>query len=128
MQKAYIGQGLKFPIELVKGKAELVNSDLLIQQSITDILNTPIGTRIFLREFGFRGNELLFEQNDEVLQDLLRYFIGEAIELWETRVKYVDTEFENVNNDRLDCIIKYKNIKSNEIKSFVYPFYKKLKN
>lgn len=79
-----------------------------------------------LGDYGSRLEEVLFEQNDEVLQSMLRLFIYEAIRDWEKRVRFEDVEFERVSPDRVNCIISYKILKSNEIDSFVYPFYQQL--
>lgn len=79
-----------------------------------------------LPEFGSRLHELVFETNDEVLKDLLAVFIYDAISDWEKRVKYLSTSFEQEDNV-IVCKVEYKILKSNEIDSFVYPFYRELR-
>jgi len=71
----YLGVGLQFPLNLVDGSANLVSDNLLIQQSIVDILNTPKGGRFFLPQYGSRLRELIFEVNDDLLIDLMKVFI-----------------------------------------------------
>lgn len=130
MNKVYLGRAMKYPFELKKGSAVLQYDDALIQQSITILLNTPVGTRFMLRSFGSRCREVLFEPNDEVQEDLLSYFISSAIGQWEKRVAFVSCEFtrpDEKDEAVLFCEISYRNLKSNEINSFVYPFYKTLK-
>ena len=122
---AYLGTGLKYPTQIVNGKAVIAKSDNLIQQSIYIILSTPIGTRFMLPEFGSRVSELLFETNDTILYSMLRLFISDALEKWEKRIRFKDVQFEQ-NNDVLMCTIKYKILASNEIDSYIYPFYKKI--
>lgn len=126
--REYLGQGVKYPTTLVNGKALLTNDRDLVEQSIKIILSTPKGVRFMLPEFGSRLNELMFEQNDEVLDDLLSYFIYEAITAWEKRVKFVKVEFSRDDSEEATvfCKISYRIIQSNEINSFIYPFYKKL--
>lgn len=124
--REYLGQGIKFPDRLVNGKRSLVNDKELVEQSIKIILDTPKGHRFMLPEFGSRLHELIFEPNDDVLKDLMAYFIYEAITTWEKRVQYVKTEFEKPAPDTLNCIVYYSILQSNEINSFVYPFYRKL--
>ena len=126
--REYLGQGTTYPTALVNGKSLLINDRNLVEQSIKIILGTPRGSRFMLPEFGSRLNELLFEQNDEVLEDLITYFIYEALTMWEKRVKFVGVVFKRDQNDEsvLYCDIRYRILQSNDIDSFIYPFYKKL--
>lgn len=126
-QKAYIGAALKYPLLFVNGVPQYEYDDALIQQSIRVLLDTPVGSKLFLREYGSRCREVLFEPNDEVLEDMLQYFIAEAIGKWEKRISFVGVEFDRPKEDTIHCLISYRNLKSNEINSFIYPFYKTLK-
>lgn len=125
--RAYLGQALALPLVLRQGAVTTISDKELIEQSIVTILNTPKGSRFFLPEFGSRLKELMFEPNDTVLQDLLRLFIFEAMREWEKRAQFVDVKFSKPNEESIDCEIKYRILQSNEIDSFVFPFYKKLK-
>ncbi len=123
--KIYLGTGLKLPIELINGAGRISVGQECVEDSIMSILSTPLGTRLFLEDYGSRTEELAFEQNDDVLKGMLRLFIFEALIKWEKRAKFTDVEF--VSNDlRVDCIIYYRLLSSNQINSFIYPFYKKL--
>lgn len=114
------------PIKLINGKAVLVSDKTGIEEAVTTLLNTPIGSRLFLPEYGSRIEELLFEPNDAVVESLARMFIQEAISTWERRIKFKNTEFSR-DGDTLNCLITYEILASNEIQSFVYPFYSQLK-
>lgn len=127
MKQAYLGKGLSYPTKLVGGSWEYLDSTELITQSITTILNTPVGSKFFLPEFGSRLKELVFEPNDEVLEDLLSTFIYEAIRDWEKRVEYISSSFSRGDNV-IFCVITYRILASNEVNSFVYPFYRGLKH
>lgn len=124
--REYLGQGIKCPDELVNGKRTLTNDRALVEQSIKIILDTPRGHRFMLPEFGSRLGELIFEPNDDVLEDLISYFIYEAITTWEKRVQYIKTEFHRPDPDTLHCEVFYRILQSNEINSFIYPFYRKI--
>lgn len=126
MDKVYLGKGLAYPTTLVNGSATLVREADLIKQSISIILKTPKGSRFMLPEFGSRLDELMFEQNDEVLRDLLRFFIYEALTQWETRIRFQSVAFSQ-DREAVYCELKYTILKSNEIDSFIYPFYRQLK-
>lgn len=121
--RVYLGIGLKFPLTILQGKALVSNDVALLNQSIKIILDTKIGTRIFLPEFGSRLSELLFEPNDEVLFDLLSLFITEALNKWEKRVKVLAVNFK-IDGVRTDCTIQFRVLNSNEVESYIYPFYR----
>ena len=126
VNNAYLGQGLKYPLQLEGGSIALNNGIPLVEQSIITILNTPKGSRFFLPEFGSRLKELIFEPNDDVLEDLLRVFIYEAIRDWEKRARFVSVSFTR-EVDVTYCEIRYSVLPSNEVNSFIYPFYRNLK-
>lgn len=126
MDKSYLGVGIKYPITLVGGSVQLQQGEALVEQSIITILNTPKGSRFFLPEYGSRLKELLFETNDDVLFDLLEVFIHEAITEWEKRAKFVKANFER-KDDAVFCEIHYSILPSNQVNSFIYPFYQKIK-
>lgn len=99
-----------------------VNSgyDRLIQ-SMRIILATPVGSRFFLPSFGSKIHELLFQPNDLVFKDLLDYYIKDAIEKWEPRVKLVDVIIDDsVSKHEVDVTIKFKSKFSNSVDSFIY--------
>lgn len=117
--RTYLGQSMSSPIKLINGKAVLVSDKTGIEEAVTTLLNTPIGSRLFLPEYGSRIEELLFEPNDAVVESLARMFIQEAISTWERRIKFKNTEFSR-DGDTLNCLITYEILASNEIQSFVY--------
>jgi len=126
MKRSYLGTGINYPIVLDKGSVVLNSDTPLIDQSINIILSTAKGSRFFLPEFGSRLSELAFEPNDEVLAELLIYFITEALDAWENRIRVVSVNTV-IDTDVVQCTITYRVLQSNEIESFVYPFYKKIK-
>lgn len=126
MINQYLGSGIKHPLALNRGRIAVSTGAELIEQSIMIILETPRGQRFMLPEFGSRLSELLFEPNDEVLADMLSYFIHEALGDWEKRIKVLGVKV-SMDGDLTNCNISYKILQSNEIESFIYPFYRKLK-
>lgn len=121
----YLGTALKHPVTLQNGKGVIEVGLGVIEQSIAMILATPIGSRFMLPEFGSRLHELMFEQNDDVLKGLIRQFAFESLKRWEKRCNFVDIDFD-LDENRVDVIIKYIVLPSNEIRSYVYPFYREL--
>lgn len=125
MAANYLGIGIKYPIEVVNGKPSLSSGEENIKQSINDILTTPLGSKLFNPDYGSRLEELTFEQNDEILISLIEMFIAEAISFWEQRIRLRKVKYTQ-ENDVILCEISYTILSSNEIDSFIYPFYRNL--
>ncbi len=125
MSYAYIGTAVTYPITLNKGRLQTSSGLSVIENSIVKILTTPIGTRFFLPEYGCRLTELQFEPNDEILIRELRVFVLDALTKWETRAEFIDVETMLIT-DAVICVIQYRILQSNEVNSFVWPFYKNL--
>ncbi len=124
--KDYLGVGAKYPVQTVNGKMRITEKETLVEQSIFIILSTPVGSRFMLPEFGSRVEELIFEQNDILLQNMLRLYIAQALENWEKRIKFVGVNF-SIEEETILCTINYKLLYGNEIQSYIYPFYRQLK-
>lgn len=123
---AYLGQTIKNPVSIVGGRPAFVSGLDLLEQSILNILLTPVGTRPFLREFGSRIDRLVFEPNNEVLENLLWTLVKEALDNWEGRIKFLALKCTFAGADRVDCAITYNVLSSNEVRTFVFPYYRKI--
>lgn len=124
----YLGKGEAYPFKPdVNGGVELISDVLSIEQSIPDILETPLLTHFPIEIYGSNLYLLTFMQNDSILDSLLIYFISEALYLWEKRIRVTSVIPVRVNESRTDCHINYRVLASNEINAFVYPFYKEIK-
>lgn len=130
MARSYLGVGIKYPYSIDEfGAIELQSDKDLVKQSIIRILSTKKGSVFFNRKFGSYVSELLFEPNDTVLFELLDFHIIEAIEEWEKRVEIISNQIKinELNSKRIDVVINYRILASNEVDSFIYPFYRELK-
>lgn len=121
----YLGKGLKFPFKIISGQPTIITGVSIIEQSISRILNTPVGSTFFRREYGSRLSQLKGKPFNLITENLLEIVIKEAIETWEQRVKFETVTFKK-SDGVINCFITYKILASNEIKTFVYPFYNKL--
>lgn len=118
----------KYPVQASSlGKVVMVDESEAIKQSIASILGTPKGTRYFLENYGSNVEMLAFEQNDSVLKSLLSYFVGEALQQWEKRIRLVTVQYEMVGESQINVHIIYRIKKKNVIDSFIYPFYREIK-
>lgn len=103
--EAAIGKGIGYPFTISgekEGKAGVEESTGMdrIKESVLQILNTPIGSRVMRRDFGSRLHELPFEVLDETTVSLVNHFIVDALVKWEKRITVVGVlvSLDNQNN------------------------------
>lgn len=58
-----------------------------IVQSINDILTTPLGSRVMLKDYGSRLPEQVDRPQNELLDVELQAAVAEALDKWEPRFK-----------------------------------------
>lgn len=68
-----------------------------LKQSITDILSTPVGTRIYRREYGSRLPRLVDRPVNASLVTELVAAAAEALDRWEPRLKLERITIESVS-------------------------------
>jgi len=64
----------------------------VIRSSIRNILHTRLGERVMLPEFGSRLHELVFEPLDDIMRQLARTYVIEALRRWERRITITDVK------------------------------------
>lgn len=89
-----------------------MNSQMKYQVSTNDsikrILETPLGSRVMLPEFGSKLHTLVDRKMDESFKlDFYRY-VAEAIEKWEKRVKLERVEIGNRVGNKLYYTLYFK--------------------
>lgn len=125
MQNNYLGSSLQFPLVVVDGQLLVVTGKDSVRQSIQRLLSTKVNETFFLREYGSRLDEVIFEQNDGLLKQLVIQIIRTAIDTWEGRCKFISADMLHDDNT-ISVSITYQILASNEVDSFVFPFYDKL--
>ena len=94
----YKGFGLGFNKGIISAPPIKEDEDL-IADSIKQIVLTAKGERAMLRNFGSDWRKVIFEPNDDVLVELMKVVVEEAIKEWEKRVVFRDLELiERKNN------------------------------
>lgn len=121
---SYLGASVQSPLNVVDGSARLVIGVDAVIQSIVFALNTPLGSLFFRPEYGSKLHLLLFQPNDNIIADLGKTYIQQAINNNESRVEFVNSSFVR-NNDEANFVITYRILASNELGILRYPFYKK---
>ncbi|EGG93498.1 hypothetical protein IMCC1989_1154 [gamma proteobacterium IMCC1989] len=80
-----------------------------LRQSITDILTTPIGTRVMRRDYGSRLFDLVDAPlNEETIAEVYVATV-EALQKWEPRLKVLQVNVLTIDNGHvtLDLIGEY---------------------
>ena len=122
-----IGQGPSFPYNASESGGLQYTSDLdRIDQSLFIILETPIGSKLMMPNFGSTINQYRFDPLDDVLIQKLRYAITEDIKKWEPRIELTGLDFyadsQAIDNSTLYVSITYRVISTNVEHNYVYPY------
>lgn len=79
-------KGMAFPFRQSDTEIPAAVTDAeLVRQSLVQILNTNRGERVMRPQFGCNLQQYVFENNDDLLEQLLRTEISTAISRWEPR-------------------------------------------
>lgn len=130
-RRSYLGQGIKHPHVVDNfGRVTLVSDRDLIMQSLDIIFNTPVGSEFFREHEGSEIRELMFEQNDIVLCGLMDFYVMDAILKWERRIKVLDLKYDFPRDvpNLIKTTINFRYKQNSELDSFIFPFYRELKN
>lgn len=127
MEKAFLGRGWKFPIEVdsTTGRIKMSEHEEDIAEAIRIILWTAKGERVMRPEFGCGLQDYVFTTTDATTLRLLASDIEEAIRVWEPRVESADVEviLDEQDNGKLMIHIDYVVRSTNNLYNLVYPFY-----
>lgn len=76
-----------------------LDGDAHLAQSIGDILTTPVGTRVMLRDYGSMLMELIDRPINAATRLLILAASGEAIARWEPRIRLTRVAFSTSGAD-----------------------------
>lgn len=92
----------------VQGSIKKVINIEAVKTSIDNILRTPRGTRVMLRDFGSDLKSMLFENIDDSLTDLIENEIKEAISTWDNRVIVNAVDFKtDADRNQVAVLVKF---------------------
>jgi phage baseplate assembly protein W len=122
-----LGSGWAFPPRLdARGRFALAHQERDVEEAIRIILLTPKGQRVMRPEFGCRIHDLAFAPNNASLVGLASYYVEEALNMWEPRIR-VEEVTARVDVDapeRLLIDISYQIKATADRRSLVFPFYR----
>lgn len=100
-------KGLAFPFQQSNTAIPAAVTDAeLVKQSLLQIVQTQRGERVMRPNFGCNLQQYVFENNDELLGQLLRTEIAAAVSKWEPRARLDDISFER-NDTTLAVTLLY---------------------
>ncbi|MFW5613141.1 MAG: GPW/gp25 family protein [Campylobacter hyointestinalis] len=86
-----------------------------VKSSIKDILLTPLGSRVMLPEYGSRIFELIDRRIDDSFRADLAWYVIEAVQKWEKRVKIDEVKLIGLQNNVLKFEITFESGDSMEV-------------
>ncbi len=92
----------------VQGSIKKVINVEAVKTSIDNILRTPRGTRVMLRDFGSDLKSMLFENIDDSLVNLIENEIKDAIAIWDNRVVVNALDFKaDADRNQVTVLVKF---------------------
>ena len=123
-----VGRGWAFPPGVnARGVVALTNERSELEQAISIILSTPVGTRVMRPKFGSRLHELLFAPiNVQTIAQARRY-VEEALGMWEPRIQVTSVDVLPDPQDKAGACLRievhYEVKATHDPRSLVHPFY-----
>lgn len=79
-----------------------------VKTSIDNILRTPRGTRVMLRDFGSDLKSMLFENIDDSLIDSIENEIKDAVATWDNRIIINAIDFKtDADRNQVTVVVKF---------------------
>jgi phage baseplate assembly protein W len=122
----FLGTGWAFPLAADgRGGIALAVGEQAIERSIELILSTRKGERRMRPEFGCGIHDLVFAPNDATMVGLIRYYVTDALGMWEPRIEVVDVSVTTSPDDPGQVLIDVHYVikATSDERSLVYPFY-----
>jgi uncharacterized protein len=123
----FLGRGWAFPVQTHGGRVLLAADAADIRESILIILQTGIGERVLLPEFGCRINELVFAADNATTASLAELYVRQALDRWEPRIEVLSVA-TTIDPQQRQCLlvsVDYRILDRNRPDNLVYPFYLK---
>ncbi len=135
--KEILGVGWNFPVRVDRrmahelsapfrggGGIALARHEEDIEQAIRIILSTAKGERRMRPTFGCDIHTLVFDPANESTFGLLRFYIEDALAMWEPRIDVRDVLIgPDVHEGRIDLYVNYEVRATKDERTLVYPFY-----
>jgi uncharacterized protein len=124
--RSFLGRGWAFPVSFDKGanNVALAAEEEDIRQSLIILLNTSLGERVMLPEYGANMENLLFESINVTTASIIINRIKRAILFHEPRVKVDEIDMRPLPEEgKIEVSVDYNIIATNNRRNLVFPFY-----
>jgi phage baseplate assembly protein W len=135
--KEILGVGWSFPVRVDRrltneasapyrgsGGIALARHEEDIQQAIRIILATSKGERRMRPNFGCDIHTLVFAPANEATFSLMRYYVQDALRMWEPRIEVREVLIESDPREgTVNILLNYEIRATKDERSLVYPFY-----
>jgi phage baseplate assembly protein W len=121
-----IGVGWAFPVSVERGRIAMARRERDIEEAMGIILLTSKGQRPMRPEFGCKIHDLLFAPNDATTAGLAAYYVEDALNMWEPRIRVVRVRAapDTANDGKLLINIEYEIKATYDRRTLVFPFYR----
>jgi phage baseplate assembly protein W len=130
---SFLGKGWKYPFMFTqrtggvyKGTSVSATDEVRhIEESINQILHTPIGSRVIRRDFGSLLHSIVFDPNDVTLDVQFEYMVRKALETWEPRVIVGPVSVDRTfwKEGQVELGITFRIIRTNVVRNMVFPYF-----
>ena len=123
--RPFLGQGLRFPLEVVGGRLALSRGERKIEESIRLILGTARGERLMRPDFGCGVHDLVFAPGSNATQTRVTDAVRQALVLHEPRIDVLDIGAASPDGapNLLLISIAYRIRENNAVTNLVYPYF-----
>jgi Bacteriophage baseplate protein W len=123
--RPFLGQGLRFPLEVVGGRLMTSRGERKIEESIRHILGTGIGERLMRPQLGCGVHDLVFAPNNSVTATQAVDHVRRALGQYEPRIDVLEVTAESTpeRQNLLLMRIAYRIRANNALGNMVYPFF-----
>ncbi|MDO5562511.1 MAG: GPW/gp25 family protein [Synergistaceae bacterium] len=97
------------------GRLPLLAARAHLEQSIHDILTTPIGTRVMRPEYGSDIPRLVDQPMNKAWQLQMFTAVASALDKWEPRIKLGKVSISSVGNGYAEISVKYTIVETGEV-------------
>ena len=92
----------------------------LVRMSVQQIIQTQRGERVMRPNFGSNIHQFVFENNDELLAQLLRTEIAASIGKWEPRVQLTNVSIQRADTS-ITILVEYAVIATGQTDTVSFP-------